>query len=625
MNGFDRLLTKATPWICVAIALLVSGVYRWEFAADDVLLFRTYTTVLADDQIATSWNRVFLDFVEPWGGNPYLDYYRPLVTLSLALDWTLFGHDPGANALMNVVQHLVSALVLHRIALRILPSPTAASFAALLFMATPLAQENIAWAVGRCGLSNLFALFATLVFLRRFSMGKRGNALHAPVLVLLVCALMSMESAMIWAFFPTVALFVGARMSAVQGPVSLRDLANLTWSHWLLAPLYVLFRIIVLGSIGGENAEFMLRALADKHVLLPVSLLYEALVPAIRDTLWLENLLLAIAWQLLVFSLCAAGLVWSLRRVSGFGISVLALLAFWFLSRGPSVHLPLRENLDTARLAYYSFPPLALIMGMLFSFHRVAAILGLVVVAGSALHLEHRISQRVLWSQNTVTARELMLEEASSRGAILTPGSDPASTPAFAYVDQVAGIGGAPGVYPGELPLVLYPPFVDARIHGFTLHWLIKGGEYSSAAAIAEQLGGLFIIFGGDTQTFGAETRPLEHAQWRDPKPVGGLEPSLVPMPFDPVPRLELGSEWRRDPTLRGAQPVLVLIAGNDGLVMPIVGDDWPGRAYERLWEWRRLAGENASYCLLVEMRTDPRDPSTTRARSNLVIGGFTR
>lgn len=626
-NQLDTVVTRATPWACVLVAACLFGVVRWEFAADDVLLFRTYTTVLADDQITTSWNRVFADFVGPWGGNPYVDYYRPLVTLSLALDWSLFGYHGGANAVINVLQHLGSALLVHRIALRVLPHRKAAALAALLFMSTPLAQENIAWAVGRCGLSNLFALGATLVFLRRFSAGLRGAALHAPVLALLVCALMSMESAMLWAFFPTVALFVGVRLGTIDGPDSLRKLTHLAWSHWVLAPLYVLFRIIVLGSIGGQNAEIMLQALAERHLFLPVSLLYEALIPGIRDTTWLQAAFFSITWHLLVFVPCSLGLWWSLRRsrVPGLGISIVSLLTFWFLSRVPSVHLPLRENLDTARLAYYSFPPLALILGMLFSFHRLAFLCGLVVVVGSALHLEHRIDQRVLWSRNTANARAIVLEEAASRGAILAPGSDPSSTPALAYVDQVAGIGGAPGVYPGELPLVLYPPIVNQRVNGFSLHWLITRGEVASAAAIAEQLGGLFQIFGGDATKMEPEKIPLDHTQWRDPKPVGGLEARLVPARFDPVPGLALGTAWRRDPSHSGSEPVLILIAGNESLVSPMTGDDWPQSAYELLGNWRRLAGVNASYCFMIELRTDPTDPATTRARSRLVIGGFAR
>jgi protein O-mannosyl-transferase len=109
-----------------------------------------------------------------------LGLYRPLTSLTFALDWVVAPRDPAWFHLVNVVLHaLASALVV--LLLARLWTPAGALFGGLLFAVHPVHVEAVANVVGRAELlTAIFFLLACLVWVDRASWSSgRGDAARA--------------------------------------------------------------------------------------------------------------------------------------------------------------------------------------------------------------------------------------------------------------------------------------------------------------------------------------------------------------------------------------------------------------------------------------------------------------
>jgi tetratricopeptide (TPR) repeat protein len=91
--------------------------------------------------------------------------WHPLTWLSHMLDFELFGRDPGAHHLVNVLLHLVNALLLFG-ALRLMTRALwLSALVAALFALHPLHVESVAWVAERKDvLSTAFGLLAILAY-----------------------------------------------------------------------------------------------------------------------------------------------------------------------------------------------------------------------------------------------------------------------------------------------------------------------------------------------------------------------------------------------------------------------------------------------------------------------------
>jgi tetratricopeptide (TPR) repeat protein len=93
--------------------------------------------------------------------------WHPLTWLSLMLDCQLFGLDPGAQHVVNVLFHSVNAVLLLLLLFRLTGELWPGAFAAALFAWHPLRVESVAWIVERKDvLSAFFALLSLLAYTR---------------------------------------------------------------------------------------------------------------------------------------------------------------------------------------------------------------------------------------------------------------------------------------------------------------------------------------------------------------------------------------------------------------------------------------------------------------------------
>ena len=224
-----RLRKHALPW---AIALLthLPGL-RGGFVLDDVRAITTHPGVNGHGPLALVFSRTF------WGaalGTPPASW-RPLTTLTFALDVRLFGLTPGPMHVTSLGWFLALLTVAHSFARAHLPAP-AALVAACLFAAMPLHVENVASLVGR---ADVLALLFGLVALRaRPTLAGLGLTAVATA-----AALLSKESAL-----SLVAVAAVLSLTPPHGETP-RDGWRRTSVMTLVVTLYLAARLLASGTV----------------------------------------------------------------------------------------------------------------------------------------------------------------------------------------------------------------------------------------------------------------------------------------------------------------------------------------------------------------------------------------
>ena len=149
-------------WIGALLLLVTAAVYAraggFAFVTLDDPLYLTHNTNV---QAGLSWDTVRWSFSTAESGN-----YSPLVWLSHALCWSLFGSNPGPHHLVNVGLHLANTALLFHLLHSMTGERWPSAFVAAVFALHPQHVESVAWVSGRKDvLSMLFWLLATRAYL----------------------------------------------------------------------------------------------------------------------------------------------------------------------------------------------------------------------------------------------------------------------------------------------------------------------------------------------------------------------------------------------------------------------------------------------------------------------------
>jgi len=150
-------LRRATIWFLVALAAVTIAAYapvrHHELVSIDDPIYVSANPYL---QEGFTWSAVAAAFT-----STYANFWHPLTILSLMLDVRLFGMNPGALHLSNLLLHLVSTLVLFLALVRMTGVRGASAFVAALFAVHPLHVESVAWVAERKDvLSTVFWMLA---------------------------------------------------------------------------------------------------------------------------------------------------------------------------------------------------------------------------------------------------------------------------------------------------------------------------------------------------------------------------------------------------------------------------------------------------------------------------------
>ena len=189
-----------------------------------------------------------------FGDRANSELFRPLVNVSLALDYHLLGRDsrgrpdPFGFHLTNVLLHLAAAVLLWRLLRQISSRPWLPEAAALLFFAHPAATEPVGWIVAR---ADLLALVLLLAVIRLHLAARRRPWLHGVALLAYLAAMFGKLSAGPAPLFVFLVewLFLGLR------PRQLLARANLWRYAAYLVPIAIYFavRVSAMGSAFPET------------------------------------------------------------------------------------------------------------------------------------------------------------------------------------------------------------------------------------------------------------------------------------------------------------------------------------------------------------------------------------
>jgi tetratricopeptide (TPR) repeat protein len=152
------LLLLALTVVLVAYSNAMGGDFVW----DDLPLIADQHRVHELRPLHEYFSTVFWEKSASYDSNPV--YYRPVVTISYALDWARGGGRPDAFHLTNVLLHLAACALLFGVARRFGAAPIPAAIGAALFGSLPRLTESVAWVSGRTDvLAAVFALAALLI------------------------------------------------------------------------------------------------------------------------------------------------------------------------------------------------------------------------------------------------------------------------------------------------------------------------------------------------------------------------------------------------------------------------------------------------------------------------------
>lgn len=226
--------------IVVAILPYIPSLHG-DFVLDDNPLIVKDTQVHSLSNIPGLFHR---DFLHGTLGCEYPIYYRPLITISFALNYAASGSHPFAFRLTNLIAHLLVVLLVAYLGKRLSGSSIVGIVAGLAFAVLPSHAESVAWISGRTDvIATLFTLASFAVFYTNTER-KAGFSWGLALLfsLLFACALFSKESGIL------VPLLCLSYLWAFRKLVIWKDV----W-RWVAVTLpvlvvYLIFRQHVVGS-----------------------------------------------------------------------------------------------------------------------------------------------------------------------------------------------------------------------------------------------------------------------------------------------------------------------------------------------------------------------------------------
>lgn len=142
------------------------------------------------------------------------EYYRPLAVLSYSANFVFGGYNPAGYHIVNIIFHLLNALLVYYLALSLLhDNPLKDRFAliaSLVFLLHPLGTEPVVWISARPDLLCTFFFLLTLILLVQHREDTSPGAL-ASLFLAFMASLLTKEAAISMVAIAPIYLFIEAR------------------------------------------------------------------------------------------------------------------------------------------------------------------------------------------------------------------------------------------------------------------------------------------------------------------------------------------------------------------------------------------------------------------------------
>lgn len=308
----DHLPLFLLPTLCL---LLYLPALRHDFVVDDRYL-------VTENPYIKSWRylpqMLSQDAGNIWAVTNYWSYWRPVFSISLALDYSLWGLNPFGFHLTNILLHVINTVLLYLLGKKLQNSTSAGLFASLLFALHPIQAHAVNVVATR---GDLLAALFSLISLHAF-FSKRT----IPFAIALMLALLSKETSIV---FPLAALFAWIIIPTDRQDLRL-ILAFVILGLYLVARLSLGFSFSLLPLVFSYDASWDIRCLLAFKVL---ALYFLALFNLFEmpHPFWTVELPLSLNDQyvmsgLLIF-LLLLGVIWANLKKN----PILALGLMWFI------------------------------------------------------------------------------------------------------------------------------------------------------------------------------------------------------------------------------------------------------------------------------------------------------
>ena len=176
-------------------------------------------------------------------------YYRPLTNLSLFIDKQIWGYEPFGFHLTNLIVHSLNTSLVYLLAKKFSDLRIFAFVAGLFFLIHPIHSSSIFWISGRVDmLCTTFYLLAFLAFIE-YTRFKTTHSLLLSITSFLL-ALLSKEMALSLPLVFTAYVLVYTTGTGFQ---RWKVASSKTWPFWVLAILFLIFKMHTLGFVALTN------------------------------------------------------------------------------------------------------------------------------------------------------------------------------------------------------------------------------------------------------------------------------------------------------------------------------------------------------------------------------------
>jgi len=214
------------------------------------------------------------------------DVWRPLMTVSFAVDYRLWALQPRFYHIENTLLHIGNSILVYIAIFLMLGNTLAAFVASVVFAIHPVQTEAVTWISGRANVLFLFFFLLSFIFHIRERRKDRGGFDYTNSLVLFLCALLSKEMAIV---LPLIFILYDAYFYGKKG---FKYYVLYYLPFLLISVFYVLARSSVTGGFaqreywwgGGLFTNFLmtLKAVAEyiRIIVFPLNLKILYLMPA---------------------------------------------------------------------------------------------------------------------------------------------------------------------------------------------------------------------------------------------------------------------------------------------------------------------------------------------------------
>ena len=149
LSSFQKNLSAIVPIfiLCVIPPLTYLNTLHNDFVFDDLALIQGNETLSSSNSISSIINIITKKNV-----------YRPVRTLSYAIDYHFSGLNPFSYHISNIIYHIITVFLIYLTTHFLLKNRVTAFLTALLFAVHPVHTESVAYISGRRDI--LFTLFS---------------------------------------------------------------------------------------------------------------------------------------------------------------------------------------------------------------------------------------------------------------------------------------------------------------------------------------------------------------------------------------------------------------------------------------------------------------------------------